>query len=172
MIIIMIINFSKICVSLSACVCVRVWVCALIYYAGKSKALSSLYLPHYSLSSLTLSLFFSVSPAANESPHLLWTKPHTTAPVISPTSSAAHATPTIHSDHAHDEHALTISRPPRAAGRHERQAEEEVDRCRLFVEGDPTKNELYSPEYPNLYPKNINCTRVITGECDVRKVIH
>ncbi|XP_034652899.1 uncharacterized protein LOC117891506 isoform X2 [Drosophila subobscura] len=58
---------------------------------------------------------------------------------------------------------LTISRPPRA-GRGERQAEEDqVDRCRLFVEGDPTKNELYSPEYPNLYPKNINCTRVITA---------
>ncbi|KAH8320170.1 hypothetical protein KR074_008983, partial [Drosophila pseudoananassae] len=56
---------------------------------------------------------------------------------------------------------LTLSRPPRA-GRSERQAEEDqVDRCRLFVEGDPTKNELYSPEYPNLYPKNINCTRVI-----------
>jgi len=62
------------------------------------------------------------------------------------------------------QHPLTISRPPRA-GRSERQAEEDqVDRCRLFVEGDPTKNELYSPEYPNLYPKNINCTRVITGE--------
>ncbi|KAH8275094.1 hypothetical protein KR018_011788, partial [Drosophila ironensis] len=60
-------------------------------------------------------------------------------------------------------HSLTISRPPRA-GRSERQAEEDqVDRCRLFVEGDPTKNELYSPEYPNLYPKNINCTRVITA---------
>ncbi|XP_001354733.4 uncharacterized protein Neto isoform X4 [Drosophila pseudoobscura] len=61
-------------------------------------------------------------------------------------------------------HALTISRPPRA-GRSERQAmeEDQVDRCRLFVEGDPTKNELYSPEYPNLYPKNINCTRVITA---------
>ncbi|XP_016923273.2 uncharacterized protein Neto isoform X2 [Drosophila suzukii] len=61
------------------------------------------------------------------------------------------------------QHPLTISRPPRA-GRSERQAEEDqVDRCRLFVEGDPTKNELYSPEYPNLYPKNINCTRVITA---------
>lgn len=59
---------------------------------------------------------------------------------------------------------LTLARPPRA-GRSERQAEEDqVDRCRLFVEGDPTKNELYSPEYPNLYPKNINCTRVIVGE--------
>ncbi|KAI8034316.1 hypothetical protein M5D96_012869 [Drosophila gunungcola] len=62
-----------------------------------------------------------------------------------------------------ERHAMTISRPPRA-GRSERQAEEDqVDRCRLFVEGDPTKNELYSPEYPNLYPKNINCTRVITA---------
>ncbi|KAH8368465.1 hypothetical protein KR084_012030, partial [Drosophila pseudotakahashii] len=61
------------------------------------------------------------------------------------------------------QHPQTISRPPRA-GRSERQAEEDqVDRCRLFVEGDPTKNELYSPEYPNLYPKNINCTRVITA---------
>ncbi|XP_017086525.1 uncharacterized protein LOC108118365 isoform X2 [Drosophila eugracilis] len=62
-----------------------------------------------------------------------------------------------------EQHPLTISRPPRA-GRSERQAEEDqVDRCRLFVDGDPTKNELYSPEYPNLYPKNINCTRVITA---------
>ncbi|KRF98216.1 uncharacterized protein Dwil_GK20080 [Drosophila willistoni] len=61
------------------------------------------------------------------------------------------------------ENTITISRPPRS-GRSERQVkEEEVDRCRLFVEGDPTKNELYSPEYPNLYPKNINCTRVITA---------
>lgn len=37
-------------------VCAGVRVCALIYYAGKSKALSSLYLPHYSLSHLSLSL--------------------------------------------------------------------------------------------------------------------
>ncbi|KMZ09600.1 uncharacterized protein LOC6725870 isoform X2 [Drosophila simulans] len=66
-------------------------------------------------------------------------------------------------DWLEEQHPLTISRPPRA-GRSERQAEEDqVDRCRLFVEGDPTKNELYSPEYPNLYPKNINCTRVITA---------
>lgn len=78
---------------------------------------------------------------------------------ISPPYSAANATPTQHSDHG-----LTVSRSARAAaGRYSRQAEEEVDRCRLFIEGDPTKNELYSPEYPNLYPKNINCTRVITG---------
>ncbi|XP_043063391.1 neuropilin and tolloid-like protein 1 isoform X2 [Drosophila ficusphila] len=62
-----------------------------------------------------------------------------------------------------ERHTMTISRPPRA-GRSERQAEEDqVDRCRLFVEGNPTKNELYSPNYPNLYPKNINCTRVITA---------
>ncbi|XP_030378918.1 uncharacterized protein LOC115627404 [Scaptodrosophila lebanonensis] len=61
-------------------------------------------------------------------------------------------------------HALTISRPPFASRRYRRNVEEDqVDRCRLFVEGDPTKNELYSPEYPNLYPKNINCTRVITA---------
>ncbi|KAH8386628.1 hypothetical protein KR093_001605, partial [Drosophila rubida] len=62
-----------------------------------------------------------------------------------------------------EEHGLTLARPPPRGGRYARQAEEEVDRCRLFVEGDPHKNELYSPEYPNLYPKNINCTRVITA---------
>lgn len=50
--------------------------------------------------------------------------------------------------------------------RHGRQApaeEEQSEKCRMFIEGDPEKNELYSPEYPNDYPKNINCTRVITG---------
>ncbi|XP_051864624.1 uncharacterized protein LOC117578092 isoform X1 [Drosophila albomicans] len=62
-----------------------------------------------------------------------------------------------------EQHALTLARPPRG-GRFKRQEEEEeIDRCRLFVEGSPNKNELYSPEYPNLYPKNINCTRVITA---------
>ncbi|EDW65903.2 neuropilin and tolloid-like protein 2 isoform X2 [Drosophila virilis] len=80
---------------------------------------------------------------------------HTTA------NSTAFATPISQLDD--EEQALTIFRTPRA-GRYERQVEEDqVDRCRLFVEGDPTKNELYSPEYPNLYPKNINCTRVITA---------
>ncbi|XP_023168034.1 neuropilin and tolloid-like protein 2 isoform X2 [Drosophila hydei] len=68
-------------------------------------------------------------------------------------NSTTFATPT-----SQQERALTV------ADRYRRQAEEDqVDRCRLFVEGDPTKNELYSPEYPNLYPKNINCTRVITA---------
>ncbi|KAM8721228.1 hypothetical protein ACLKA7_007145 [Drosophila subpalustris] len=76
----------------------------------------------------------------------------------------AFATPTIPNKNNEDQaHALTLSRPPRA-GRFERETEaDQVDRCRLFVQGDPTKNELYSPEYPNLYPKNINCTRVITA---------
>ncbi|XP_075154555.1 neuropilin and tolloid-like isoform X2 [Haematobia irritans] len=49
--------------------------------------------------------------------------------------------------------------------RHARQVEEEpVDKCRLFEVGDPEKMELYSPDYPNVYPKNINCTRVITAQ--------
>ncbi|XP_049311941.1 uncharacterized protein LOC105223255 isoform X2 [Bactrocera dorsalis] len=43
-----------------------------------------------------------------------------------------------------------------------RQAEEEpIDKCRKFNEGDAAKNEFYSPDYPNDYPKNISCTRVI-----------
>ncbi|XP_030572875.1 uncharacterized protein LOC115771344 [Drosophila novamexicana] len=83
------------------------------------------------------------------------------AKVNTTANSTAFATPISQLDD--EEQALTISRTPRA-GRYERQVEEDqVDRCRLFVEGDPTKNELYSPEYPNLYPKNINCTRVITA---------
>lgn len=51
--------------------------------------------------------------------------------------------------------------------RHTRQAaadDEQNDKCRMFVEGDAEKNELYSPDYPNDYPKNINCTRVIIGK--------
>lgn len=87
------------------------------------------------------------------------------AEVNTTANSTAFATPISQLDD--EEQALTISRTPRA-GRYERQVEEDqVDRCRLFVEGDPTKNELYSPEYPNLYPKNINCTRVITGESHI-----
>ncbi|XP_073834477.1 neuropilin and tolloid-like isoform X2 [Musca autumnalis] len=39
-----------------------------------------------------------------------------------------------------------------------------IDKCRLFEVGDPEKMELYSPDYPNVYPKNINCTRVITAQ--------
>nr|XP_036227660.1 uncharacterized protein LOC106618278 [Bactrocera oleae]XP_036227661.1 uncharacterized protein LOC106618278 [Bactrocera oleae]XP_036227662.1 uncharacterized protein LOC106618278 [Bactrocera oleae] len=43
-----------------------------------------------------------------------------------------------------------------------RQTEEEpIDKCRKFNEGDAAKNEFYSPDYPNDYPKNISCTRVI-----------
>lgn len=53
----------------------------------------------------------------------------------------------------------------RTLHRQARQVEEEpIDKCRLFEQGDPEKMELYSPDYPNVYPKNINCTRVITGE--------
>ncbi|XP_033244518.1 uncharacterized protein LOC108163215 isoform X2 [Drosophila miranda] len=92
----------------------------------------------------------------------------TSSPGGHPTTSSSTANAFAQQEDAvlvdEEPHALTISRPPRA-GRSERQAmeEDQVDRCRLFVEGDPTKNELYSPEYPNLYPKNINCTRVITA---------
>ncbi|XP_067641059.1 uncharacterized protein Neto isoform X2 [Eurosta solidaginis] len=39
--------------------------------------------------------------------------------------------------------------------------EEPVDKCRQFIEGEGEKNEFYSPDYPNDYPKNINCTRKI-----------
>ncbi|XP_061396630.1 uncharacterized protein LOC133332262 [Musca vetustissima] len=49
--------------------------------------------------------------------------------------------------------------------RRTRQADDEpIDKCRLFEVGDPEKMELYSPDYPNVYPKNINCTRVITAQ--------
>uniref|UniRef100_A0A1B0G3P9 CUB domain-containing protein n=1 Tax=Glossina morsitans morsitans TaxID=37546 RepID=A0A1B0G3P9_GLOMM len=41
---------------------------------------------------------------------------------------------------------------------------EQNDKCRMFVEGDPAKNEFYSPEFPNNYTKNINCTRVIVAK--------
>ncbi|XP_017872513.1 PREDICTED: uncharacterized protein LOC108620138 [Drosophila arizonae] len=91
-------------------------------------------------------------------------KSSNTTTAISNSSTTTLATPT--SPYIEEEHALTISTATTTtrADRYRRQAEEDqVDRCRLFVEGDPTKNELYSPEYPNLYPKNINCTRVITA---------
>ncbi|XP_037938779.1 uncharacterized protein LOC119671948 isoform X1 [Teleopsis dalmanni] len=57
-----------------------------------------------------------------------------------------------------------VKRPLQTYGRYTRQAEgEPIDKCRLFVEGQAGKNELYSPDYPNHYPKNINCTRLITA---------
>lgn len=59
-----------------------------------------------------------------------------------------------------------------AAVRSVRDAEEEdVDsdaKCRPFVEGE--ENTFYSPNYPSHYPKNINCTRIIEGECLNRKI--
>ncbi|XP_055841836.1 neuropilin and tolloid-like protein 1 isoform X2 [Episyrphus balteatus] len=36
-----------------------------------------------------------------------------------------------------------------------------MDKCLSFVEGDPEQSLLFSPDYPNDYPKNINCTRII-----------
>ncbi|KAL5278301.1 neto-1 family protein [Megaselia abdita] len=48
-------------------------------------------------------------------------------------------------------------------GRSERDAEQNDDdpnaKCRPFIEGE--KNTFYHPDYPNNYPKNINCTRII-----------
>ncbi|XP_053950627.1 uncharacterized protein LOC128858401 isoform X1 [Anastrepha ludens] len=53
-----------------------------------------------------------------------------------------------------------LKRLPTQRSRWARQAEEEepVDKCQRFEKGD---KEFYSPDYPNDYPKNINCTRVI-----------
>uniref|UniRef100_A0A1I8MQJ6 CUB domain-containing protein n=1 Tax=Musca domestica TaxID=7370 RepID=A0A1I8MQJ6_MUSDO len=60
---------------------------------------------------------------------------------------------------------LAASTQPRTLLRQTRQADDEpIDKCRLFEVGDPEKMELYSPDYPNVYPKNINCTRVITAQ--------
>ncbi|XP_017480349.1 PREDICTED: uncharacterized protein LOC108369696 [Rhagoletis zephyria] len=57
-----------------------------------------------------------------------------------------------------------LERLPAQRSRWTRQVEEEpVDKCRQFVEGEAEKNEFYSPDYPNDYPKNINCTRIITA---------
>ncbi|KAM7348820.1 neuropilin and tolloid-like isoform 1-T4 [Cochliomyia hominivorax] len=68
----------------------------------------------------------------------------------------------------HEYHGHSQMKRPVLLHRHARQAagaaatdDEQNDKCRMFVEGDPEKNELYSPDYPNDYPKNINCTRVI-----------
>ncbi|XP_055910064.1 neuropilin and tolloid-like protein 1 isoform X2 [Eupeodes corollae] len=36
-----------------------------------------------------------------------------------------------------------------------------MDKCHTFVVGEPEQSLLYSPDYPNDYPKNINCTRII-----------
>lgn len=36
--------------------------------------------------------------------------------------------------------------------------------CYKFEEGDPVKREFYSPNYPNPYPKNISCYKVLEGE--------
>ncbi|XP_046803472.1 uncharacterized protein LOC111675712 isoform X2 [Lucilia cuprina] len=66
----------------------------------------------------------------------------------------------------HEHHHSNQLKRPALLYRHTRQAapeDEQNDKCRMFIEGDPEKNELYSPDYPNDYPKNINCTRVITA---------
>lgn len=36
--------------------------------------------------------------------------------------------------------------------------------CYKFEEGDPVKKEFYSPGYPEPYPKNIECFKVLEGE--------
>uniref|UniRef100_A0A1I8NNB6 CUB domain-containing protein n=1 Tax=Stomoxys calcitrans TaxID=35570 RepID=A0A1I8NNB6_STOCA len=90
-------------------------------------------------------------------------------------------TPEVYSPHLQSRHtellhleynqlkrpALLASTSPSISSLHRRvrQVEEDpVDKCRLFEQGDPEKMELYSPDYPNVYPKNINCTRVITAQ--------
>lgn len=73
----------------------------------------------------------------------------------SPTTPSAFTRPFREEDVAEGEgteagwrDALTISRPPRA-GRSERQAEEDqVDRCRSFVEGDPPRTSCTAPSIP------------------------
>lgn len=57
------------------------------------------------------------------------------------------------------------------AGRIVRDAEEKneeeelMKKCEAFMkdEGDDEFHEFFSPGYPNNYPKNINCTRIIEG---------
>ncbi|XP_065365033.1 uncharacterized protein Neto [Calliphora vicina] len=81
------------------------------------------------------------------------------------TTAALTRTPTTYSP-LHELHHRNQLKRPALLHRHARQAapdNEQNDKCRMFTEGDPEKNELYSPEYPNEYPKNINCTRVITA---------
>lgn len=41
-------------------------------------------------------------------------------------------------------------------------ADDPTVKCLQFTEGE--ENEFYSPDYPNNYPKNITCTRIIEGE--------
>ena len=41
---------------------------------------------------------------------------------------------------------------------------DEPNPCFKFEEGDPIKNEFYSPGYPEAYPKNISCYKVLEGE--------
>uniref|UniRef100_A0A1A9WGQ0 CUB domain-containing protein n=1 Tax=Glossina brevipalpis TaxID=37001 RepID=A0A1A9WGQ0_9MUSC len=72
---------------------------------------------------------------------------------------------------------VTATTPSSLLQRYARQAAdaEQSDKCRMFVEGDPAKNEFYSPEFPNNYTKNINCTRVIVammGHANVLRFVH
>jgi hypothetical protein len=39
-----------------------------------------------------------------------------------------------------------------------------LETCYKFKEGDPIKNEFYSPGYPESYPNNISCFKVLKGE--------
>lgn len=38
------------------------------------------------------------------------------------------------------------------------------DKCEKFQVGDPTKQEFYSPNYPEQYPNQTDCVRVLEGK--------
>jgi hypothetical protein len=40
----------------------------------------------------------------------------------------------------------------------------EADKCRAFEVGNPDRGEFYSPNYPDNYPNNIECTRLLEGK--------
>jgi hypothetical protein len=42
--------------------------------------------------------------------------------------------------------------------------ESEESKCKAFAEGNPERGEFYSPNYPDNYPNNIECTRLLEGK--------
>jgi hypothetical protein len=40
----------------------------------------------------------------------------------------------------------------------------EEDKCKAFKVGNPEQREFYSPNYPDNYPNNIECTRLLEGK--------
>lgn len=59
---------------------------------------------------------------------------------------------------------------PRNIGMSRRQIRHVPDVCNKFQIGDEVKREFYSPNYPDAYPNQTDCVRVLEGKPKVNKV--